>query len=198
LHRNHVRHSLQARLLPPDYVAETYKGLGRIEDAVAVLRADFVRQSSVPTYRVLLDFAAGIDRADTERTWAFDHARQLASDRYAAGAVLVQLSLSEGDVDAAWLAAHRYGPGWAWRELADRGAEARPVEAADLYRPQLENDLRHPNTKLYPGIAATLATMAELYERGGRSADFASYIAQIREDYGRRPSLMKALDAKGL
>ena len=184
--------------LSPDDVAKTYRGLGRIEDAVAVLRADFIRQPSVPTYRVLLDFAAGLDRADTERTWAFDHARQLASDRSAAGAVLVQLSLSEGDVDAAWLAADRYGPGWAWRELADRGAEARPVEAADLYRPQLENDLRHPNTKLYPGIAATLATMAELYERGGRSADFASFIAQIRQDYGRRPSLMKALDAKGL
>jgi hypothetical protein len=58
--------------------------------------------------------------------------------------------------------------------------------------------LRHPDTKRYPGIAATLATMAELYERGGRSADFASFIAQIRQDYGRRPSLMKAQDAKGL
>jgi hypothetical protein len=55
-----------------------------------------------------------------------------------------------------------------------------------------------PTLGLYPGIAATLATMAELYERGGRSADFASFIAQIRQDYGRRPSLMKALDAKGL
>ena len=65
--------------LSPDDVAATYRGLGRIEDAVAVLRADFVRQPSVPTYRVLLDFAAGIDRADTERTWAFDHARQLAA-----------------------------------------------------------------------------------------------------------------------
>ena len=185
--------------LSPDDVAATYRGLGRIDDAVAVLRADFVRQPSVGAYRVLLDFAAGVDRADTERTWAFDHARQLAaSDRFAAGAVLVQLSLSEGDVDAAWQAADRYGPGWAWRELADRGAEARPVDAADLYRPQLENDLRHPDTKLYPGIAATLATMAELYERGGRSADFASFIAQIRQEYGRRPSLMKALDAKRL
>ncbi len=185
--------------LSPDDVAATYRGLGRIDDAVAVLRADFVRQPSVGAYRVLLDFAAGVDRADTERAWAFDHARQLAaSDRFAAGAVLVQLLLSEGDVDAAWQAADRYGPGWAWRELADRGAEARPVDAADLYRPQLENDLRHPNTKLYPGIAATLATMAELYERGGRSADFASFIAQIRQEYGRRPSLMKALDAKRL
>lgn len=150
-------------------------------------------------YRVLLDFAGGVDREDAERTWAMDHARQLAaSDRFAAGAVLVQLHMSDGDIDAAWQAADRYGPGWAWRELADRGAEARPVDAADLYRPQLENDLRHPNSALYPDIAATLATMAELYELGGRSADFASFIAQIRQDYSRRPSLMKALDAKGL
>jgi uncharacterized Zn finger protein len=184
--------------LSPDDVAATYQGLGRIEDAVAVLRADFIREPSVQNYCALRDFAAGVERADTERTWAFDHARQLATDRFAAGAVLVQLSLSEGDVEAAWQAADRYGPGWAWRELADRGAEARPVDAADLYRPQLEKDLRHPNSKLYPDIAATLATMAELYERGGRSADFASFIAQIRQDYGRRPSLMKALDAKGL
>jgi hypothetical protein len=185
--------------LSPDDVARTYLGLGRIDDAVGVLRADFIRQPSVENYRVLIDFATRVDRVDTERTWAFDHARQLAaSDRVAAGAVLVQLLLSEGDVDAAWQAADRYGPGWAWRELADRGAQARPVAAADLYRPQLEQDLRYPNSKLYPDIAATLATMADLYERGGRSADFASFIAQIRQDYGRRPSLMKALDAKGL
>ena len=185
--------------LSPDDVAATYRDLGRIDDAVGVLRTDFVRRSSVATYRVLIDFAAGIDRADTERTWAFDHARQLAvSDRFAFGAVLVQLCLSEGDVDAAWHAAERCGPGWAWKELAYRGAEARPVEAADLYRPQLESDLRYPDTKLYPGIAATLATMKKLYDRGGCSADFASFIAQIRQDYARRPSLMKALDAKRL
>jgi uncharacterized Zn finger protein len=185
--------------LSADGVAETYKGLGRIEDAVGVLRADFIRRPSVGAYRVLLDFAAGVERVDTERAWALDHARQLAaSDRFAAGAVLVQLSLSDGDIDAAWQAADRYGPGWAWRELADRGAEARPIDAADLYRPELEKDLRFPNSKLYPDIAARLATMANLYEKGGRSADFASFIAQIRQEYGRRPSLMKALDAKKL
>jgi hypothetical protein len=185
--------------LSPDDVAATYQGLGRIDDAVAVLRADFMRQPSVGAYRVLLDFAAGVGRVDPERTWAMGHARQLAaSDVYAQGAVLVQVLLSEGDAEAAWQAADRYGAGWAWRELADRGAKARPVDDADLYRPQLENDLRYPDTKLYPGIAATLATMAELYDRGGRSADFASFITQIRQDYGKRPSLMKALDAKGL
>lgn len=183
--------------LSPSAVAETYRGLGRIDDAIAVLRNDFVRRPTVHAFRSLLDFAGMTDRADTERTWALDHARELGSGS-GSGAVLVQLALSEGDVGAAWEAADRYGPGWAWQELATQGAEARPVAAADLYRPQLENDLRHPNTKLYPAIAATLATMANLYERGGGSADFALYIAKVRQDYRRRPSLMKALDAKGL
>jgi len=183
--------------LSPSDVADTYRGIGRIDDAIAVLRADFVRQPAVHAYRSLLGFAATIDRADTERARALDHARELAGG-HGAGSVLVQLALSEGDVDAAWEAADRYGPGWAWQELATQGAGARPAAAADLYRPQLENDLQRPNTRLYPGIAATLATMAELYERGGRGADFALYIAKVRQDYGRRPSLMKALQAKGL
>lgn len=185
--------------LSPDHVAATYKELGRIDDAVAVLRADFVRQPSVGAYRVLLDFAAGVGRTDTERAWALDQARELAaSDRFAAGAVLVQLHMSEGDIDAAWQAADRYGPGWAWKELAVRGADARPVAAADLYRPQLEKDLQYPNSAIYPDIAERLAMMAELYEKSGRSADFASFMAQIRQDYRKRPALMKALDAKHL
>ncbi len=185
--------------LSPDDVAETYRGLGRIDDALAVLREDFVRQPSVGSYRVLLEFAARVDRADTERAWAFEHARQLAAtDRFALGAVLVQLYLSEGDIEGAWEAADKYGPGWAWKELADRGAEVRPIAAAELYRPQLEKDLRYPDSKLYPDIAARLATMAKLYERGGRSAEFAKFITHIRQEYGRRPALMKALDAKRL
>lgn len=183
--------------LRPSAVADTYRALGRTDDAIAVMRADFVRRAGVPEYRSLLEFAVTVDRVEIERDWAFGHARELAGDR-GAGSVLVQLWLNEGDVDAAWEAADRYGPGSAWRELAERGAEARPVAAADLYRPQLENDLQRPNTKLYPGIAATLATMAKLYERGGRRADFALYIAKVRQDYGRRPSLMKALNSKGL
>lgn len=185
--------------LNPDAVAQTYQGLGRTDDAIGVLRADFVRRPTVESYCGLRHFAGTIDQSEVERTWAYDHARQLAeSDQLGRGAVLVQLCICDGDLDAAWDAADRYGPGGAWQELAVKGADARPVAAADLYRPQLERDLVHANTRLYPGIATRLATMRELYEKGDCSAEFASFIAQIREDYGRRPSLMKALAAKGL
>ncbi len=42
--------------LNPDDVAKTYRELGRIEDALRVLRNDFTRQPSVQTYRVLRRF----------------------------------------------------------------------------------------------------------------------------------------------
>lgn len=112
--------------LSSTFVADTYRGLGRLDDAIAVLRAQFVRHPAIPTYRSLLDFATTIDRAATERAWVFDHARDLA-DGPDAGAVLVQLALSEVDVDAVWEAADRHGPGRAWQELATQGAEARPI-----------------------------------------------------------------------
>lgn len=183
--------------LSPVDVAQTYRGLSRVDDAIAVLREDFVGYPTVEAYRSLVDFGSGVGREDVERTWAFDRARELAAGPHA-GAVLVRLSLADGDVEAAWRAADEYGAGDAWQELAVRGAEARPVAAADLYRPQLERELLHADTRRYPGIAATLATMAELYEKGGRSADFAVFAADIRADYRRRTSLIRELDLKGL
>jgi hypothetical protein len=74
-------------------VADTYRGIGRIDDEIAVPRADFARQPAVNSS--LLGFAATIDRADAERVWALDHARDLTGGP-GAGSVLVQLSLREG------------------------------------------------------------------------------------------------------
>ncbi|GAS88706.1 hypothetical protein [Mycolicibacterium brisbanense] len=53
-------------------------------------------------------------------------------------------------------------------------------------------------SKLYPDIAERLATMARLCEKAGRSADFASFTAQIRQDYRKRSALTNALDARRL
>jgi Plasmid pRiA4b ORF-3-like protein len=85
-----VRRKYANTAIGPSDVVDTYRGIGRIDDAIAVLRADFVRQPTVHAYRSLLDFAATIDRGDTERAWALDHARELAGG-HGAGSVLVQL-----------------------------------------------------------------------------------------------------------
>jgi hypothetical protein len=40
--------------------------------------------------------------------------------------------------------------------------------------------------------------MRDLYAAAGDSADFEQLMAQIRADFGRRPSLMAALDRRRL
>jgi len=48
------------------------------------------------------------------------------------------------------------------------------------------------------GIADLLRQMRDLYDAAGRADLFDDYVAGIRLDYGRRPSLMKELLKKGL
>ena len=175
-------------------VARTYRSLGRVDDAFAVLRDLFSRRPEVATYRTLLDHAVEEGRWDEERGWALSKAAELATRRFGSGAALIEIHLAEGDLDAAWTAATAYGPGHNWQALAAASVEARPVDAAELYRPGIEKDLVHTNSSLYPDIAKRLATMRDLYVRAGRESEFAEYAAELRERYKRRPSLMAALD----
>jgi hypothetical protein len=184
--------------LSPHDVAGTYLGVGRIDDALAVLHREFATSAGVATFRSLIDFATPLGRAEDERTWALETARELATRPYGTGAALVEIALHEKDLDAAWAAADEYGAGHLWQPLADASVSTYPRRAADLYRPGLVEDLRYPDTGKYAGIADRLARMRDLYVAAGDSADFDQLMAQIRADYGRRPSLMAALDRRAL
>lgn len=181
-----------------DDVARTYRDLGRVDDAFAVLRDHFRRQPGLGTYRTLLDHALEEGRWDGERAWALEHASELATRPYGDGATLIEVALGEGDLDAAWAAATAHGAGHQWQALARASMDTRPVDAAELYRPGIEGDLVHTQSSLYPDIAKRLALMRDLYEKGGRAEEFADYVAALRERYKRRPSLMSALDRQGL
>jgi hypothetical protein len=184
--------------LSPDEVARTYLELGRADDAVAVLRREFTTSAGAATFKALVSFAKPLGRADVERSWALETARELATRPYGSGAALVEIALHEKDLDAAWEAADTYGADHLWQPLADASATTYPRRAADLYRPGIEQDLGFADTRKYAGIAQRLAKMRDLYAAAGDSADFAHLMAQIRADYGRRPSLMAALDRRGL
>lgn len=184
--------------LRPEDVAETYRVLGRIDDAIAVLRGEFARRPGKATFRLLVDFAATQGRGNIEREWALARGRELASAPHATGATLVEIALDEGDLDAAWRGAKAYGAGHMWQDLAGASRDTRPIDAAELYRPRIEQDLQHANSKVYPKIAKMLAAMRDLYQRGGQSDAFAEYLGRIRQDYRRRPSLLAALDRQNL
>lgn len=185
--------------LDPVAVARTYRDRDRVDDALQVLRREFSRSPGFATYRQLLDVANNVGRAQDMRTWALAFAREQAVTAFGSGAALVEIALGEGDLDAAWEAANEFGAGHLWQRLATSSADSRPIDAAELYRPGIDDDLAAgANSRLYPDIARRLATMKELYTRGGEVARFDEYLATIRETYKRRPSLMKALDTAGL
>lgn len=185
------------RWLSPEEVADAYLASGRTDDAIDVLRASLLPEAGHRGFARLLAYAETLDRADEERGWALAALRQQAAKAHA-GAVLIEIALAEGDHVAAWAAADEFGVGYAWSSLAQATAATHPSRCAALHRAKVEEDLRFPNSSAYPGIAATLVTIRDLSAAADEDEQFAEYLAAIREDYRRRPSLMAALDRAGL
>jgi hypothetical protein len=183
--------------LDPHEVAAARLAVGREDDALDVLRAQYREAPDEQTFTALVRFAEALGRRDAERDWALATARAAASG-YAQGAALVEIALADGDLPAAWQAAGTYGAGNRWRELAAASAETMPRESADLHRAWLEDELRHADTRRYGPIADTLVLVRDRYVRAGAEADFAEYLADIRSRFGRRTSLMKELAQRGL
>ena len=154
-------------------VGRLYAGLGRHDDALAVLRREFDQRPGRTSYLPLLDLAAELGRWDEERAWALARARDQAARPYVEGAALIEILLGEGDLDEAWRVAREFGAGSMWEALAVASVEKRPLDAAGLYRPRIEADLTYPDTKLYPGIAERLDVMWDLHERAGAAEVFA-------------------------
>lgn len=185
-----------AEAIVPSLVAEMYLAAGRAGDAIDVLTRVFQRRFDVASYRLLLETAAAAGREDDVRA----HARKLASASAGARADgrLVKLLLADEDLDAAWEVADDYGPGNAWRELAQASEEEAPVRSADLYRPALADALQVADTKRYPMIAQMLATRHRLYHAAGLGAEIDAEIRGVRAAYRRRTSLMAAMDKANL
>jgi uncharacterized Zn finger protein len=184
--------------LDPADVADVYLATERSGDALAVLRREFSRRPSASTFSTLISYAARLGRHGEEREWAIAESRRLAATPHSNGAVLVDIALSEGQLEAAWAASDEFGPGHMWKQLASVSSDARPRAAADLFRREVERNLVRANTKLYAQIGEDLRTMRDLMSKAGDEADFAAFVSELRETYRRRPSLMAALDRKGL
>lgn len=182
----------------PNRAVELYSAAGRDGDALNVLQAAFVQRVGPPTWRALLDFAARLNRDEELRGWAIAAAEELAGRPHGSGSDLINVYLSENRLEEAWRAAKRFGAGSAWRALAEASAALRPREAAELYRPEIEERLVRANTAAYPEVAQLLADMRRLSVAAGEIDSFEAYLAELRDRYARRPSLLKALKAQGL
>jgi uncharacterized Zn finger protein len=184
--------------LDPEEVVEAFLARGRVEEALELLRKELARHPGVPRFRALMDLAERVGSVAEERAHAFAVLDEQARAPYGSGAARIQIALAERDLETAWSVALEQGPGHAWQELAGALMEDHPGRAAELYQPKIDEALKVTDSARYAGIAADLALVKTLCERSGEADDFAAYLAGIRQRYGRRPSLMAALDKHGL
>lgn len=184
--------------LDPGEVAEDLLTRGRDDDAIEILRDQVRRATDLRSYRALLDFADRLGHREGEQAWAKEHLRVRAGEAFGNGALLVQIALADGDLPGAWSVAEELGPGHAWETLANASRTEFPGKAAQLHREKVDQTLRVTDSSRYPGIAASLVEIEELMERAGEKDEFTAYVTKVRETYRRRPSLMAALDRRGL
>lgn len=142
-------------------------------------------------------FAAELGQGEAERSAALRTADDRAA-RVQAADLPIELALHDKDLDRAWEAADRYGPGVRWQMLAEASAQSMPERTIELCRGALPAQLLHADRRDYHVVAETLTAMRVLAERIGAVDVVDAEVRSIREQYRRRPRLMDILNQHGL
>ena len=189
-----------------DFVVERYLAAGRVADAVAVRRDVFGAVREMTAYERL---RAAAERAGTwpaDREWALGLLRAEAEAarsgrpgiRLWAGPVLIDVLISEGEVDAAWEAAAGVASETQWLKLADLAAATRPADALGVYLRQIQPLKTETGDKAYERMARLLDGARACHVRLGSQAKFDLYLRALRADQKRKHKLIRILDARQL
>jgi hypothetical protein len=204
---------LQMEASPPqaieavaDFVVDRYLAAGRTADAVAVRKDVFAAVRELTPYERLRDASelAGIWPADRE--WALDLLRADAQAarsgrpgiRLWAGPVLIDVLISEGEIEAAWEAALGVASEAQWLKLADLASSTRPADALAVYVRQIQPLKQETGDQAYERMARLLDGARACHARLGTEPAFDMYLRALRADQKRKPRLMSILDAHGL
>ncbi|MEJ7745633.1 MAG: DUF6880 family protein [Luteimonas sp.] len=189
-----------------EFLAQAYHRRKRHDDAMALIWAEFVESTYPESYRQLLTHA---DRAGQRTAWReralvhlranIDQARAKRSrERWALPvdhSILVQIHLSEQDLETAWAEAQAGGCSNAlWLDLAAKREKSHPQDALSVYQRQIEPTLDRTHNEAYRQAIALLRKVHGLMRRLDRQADFADYLGGIRATYKRKRNFIKLLE----
>jgi len=184
-----------------DYVVERYCSAGRLEDAVTVRRERFSAAPSVAAYQKLRDVAERAGSWQPTRQWALGVLRADAARLprvRVPGALLIDVLIADGDIDAAWESAEGLASDAQWQRLADLVLETRPADALATYLWLIETLKKQTGDGAYERIAQLLKAARACHSRLGTSASFDAYVRSLREDQKRKRRLIRILDAHQL
>lgn len=168
-------------------------------DSLAVLdlrREQHQAMASASTYRLLHRAADAVGAWPAE----IQPAREVLGLRDRGG--LVDVLLADGETDAAWSVATSVGP---WEPGADRWgrlAEARettdPAAAMEVYLRLSDESLVRADRRNYQEAVRHLKSARRAAEAAGHTVEFSQYLAALREQHRRRPTLIQMLDKSKL
>lgn len=183
---------------------------GREEDAIAFLR-DLFHSAPLPEiYDLLISTASDLGCAEAEqqatRVW-------VDTCEWGIGDLPVRIALHLGDVEWAWSLADRWPLRAMWQDLAEASPQPRPREAIGLYQTRIIGALDATTGREVAREAARMTLSAMRIARtadkhddakkaqegqGPLTAEMTRWIAQLREDYRRRPTVNEELARVGL
>ncbi len=192
--------------------ASLHAQLGRHSEAVELTWQDFAVVPSVEGYQRLREYGEADGSWGQWRERALDELRKqppLATPpplikgytwpRPMGHSVLVTVLLEEGDVQAAWEAAHDGGClEGVWLTLARQRAQQHPWDAIPVFCRQVEAAVEVAKRHSYEHAVNLLTEVRGCYERVGASAEFADYARSLRAAHRRKRNFIAALDAARL
>jgi hypothetical protein len=208
---------IQGRIDPglPDLrrlAASLHAQMGRHGEAVELVWQDFAVVPSVEGYQRVREYGEADGSWARWRERALDELRKqphLATPpppikgytwpRPMGHSVLVNVLLEEGDVQAAWTAAHDGGClEGVWLTLARQRAREHPRDAIPVLCRQVEAAVAVAKRDGYEHAVSLLTEVSECYERVGASTEFADYVRSLRAAHRRKRNFIAALDAARL
>jgi hypothetical protein len=191
-----------------DWVVQRYWSLGRAAAAVTVRRDEFTAVRSLAAFQQLRAAAERAGCWPATRQWAMDLLRADAvagsaasrrpSSLPAAGPVLIDVLIAEGDLAGAWESARGIASDAQWLRLADLVAPARPAEALPVYLRLIEPLRTLAGGPVYERMANLLVSARDCHRRLGTEPAFTVYLRALRQDQKRKRKLISILDARQL
>jgi uncharacterized Zn finger protein len=157
---------------------------------VTVRRERFSAAPGVAAYEKLRDAAKRAGNWQSTKQWALGLLR--------ADAVLIDVLIADGDIDAAWESAEGLASDAQWQRLADLVLETRPADALAVYLRLIEALKQQTGDGICERIARLLVAARVCHGRLGTRASFDAYLRHLREDQKRKRRLIRILDAHQL
>jgi len=192
------------------FLAKLYEQIDRHDDAIVLVWQNFIDRPCLEHFEELRHSAKQLGEWDVWRPKALEAARppvqqsranskQTSLFRHTTeGTLLVQLLLSENDIDAAWSAAETFGCTTEHQlQLARKREPAHPSDAARVYQEDVERLLDRRNNSAYEEAVQRLRDVKRAM-KGLLAAQRSEYFVSVRVRHKAKRNFIKLLDAAKL